>query len=585
MGTTVKREGSKGRREETEDYKVRLQNKSKEELVDLLLESETHLEETEEHAQKLSKNLGELQNYLTTVIRPPFQIFTAVEYYQSEELPGVGKIEGIVVADPRREDAVVGVYSPFFLTKEEKESIKPGTQVLVGKVANPNNPMDQFDVIIRTFKEKPDIAKGTVTAIIKGKGDKWKAEVTIGPNNAKNITFDPKKIKLKVNQQVELLGGEILATYDSPDSERFKIVDNFGVKWEDIGGLKSEKKELFKTFMVPYLLNNEGPKKVLLYGVPGGGKTLLALGLASNLPDCGFMRISGPEVETMWVGETPRLIRGIFSTCNQKLQDGEYKHMVLIIDEIDAVMLARDSSEASLHGGAASTTGQILSSLDGMYKMHPNFRVIMTTNRPWALDPGMFRQGRIDKMVDVQRPRSIDDLAEICGVYARVYKTSVDKKLVGDAGGNEQQALEKLVSEFSNNTLFSNAKVQTMSGQALEAKEINTGAFIAGIFSTAVEEVNYDKALLTLDMGLSLNEVAKKAFAAGLTSDMLAADKERLSGVKEKYRHPDEIGLNMEYLQSAYDKLKKDAATAVYAYMAQEAQFKAKVAETGNYLL
>ncbi|MGC8812188.1 MAG: CDC48 family AAA ATPase [Candidatus Aenigmatarchaeota archaeon] len=95
-----------------------------------------------------------------------------------------------------------------------------------------------------------------------------------------------------------------------PSAMREVLVEIPKVRWEDIGGLEEVKQQLKE--MVEWPLKNPEafermgitpPKGILLYGPPGCGKTLLAKAVA-NESGANFIAIKGPEVLTMWVGES-----------------------------------------------------------------------------------------------------------------------------------------------------------------------------------------------------------------------------------------------------------------------------------------
>ena len=60
-------------------------------------------------------------------------------------------------------------------------------------------------------------------------------------------------------------------------------------------------------------------RNVLLFGPPGTGKTLIAKVLSNEL-DLWFINVRGPELLSMYVGESERHIEvfsNVPSTCNQ----------------------------------------------------------------------------------------------------------------------------------------------------------------------------------------------------------------------------------------------------------------------------
>ena len=84
--------------------------------------------------------------------------------------------------------------------------------------------------------------------------------------------------------------------------------------WEDIGGLDAVKKEIMRTVQLPLQhsqITASGMQRsgILLHGPPGNGKTLLARAIASQ---CGlsFLCVKGPELISMYVGQSEENIRG-----------------------------------------------------------------------------------------------------------------------------------------------------------------------------------------------------------------------------------------------------------------------------------
>ena len=88
------------------------------------------------------------------------------------------------------------------------------------------------------------------------------------------------------------------------------------VRWEDVGGLQNVISELLDTIQLPLKypeLVDSGLKRsgILLYGPPGTGKTLLAKAVASEC-SANFISIKGPELLTMYFGESEANVREIF---------------------------------------------------------------------------------------------------------------------------------------------------------------------------------------------------------------------------------------------------------------------------------
>ena len=70
-------------------------------------------------------------------------------------------------------------------------------------------------------------------------------------------------------------------------------------------------------------LGIRAPKGVLLYGPPGTGKTLLARACAKNT-DAVFMKLAGPQLVQMYIGDGAKLVRDCFDLAKEKIsKEGE----------------------------------------------------------------------------------------------------------------------------------------------------------------------------------------------------------------------------------------------------------------------
>ncbi|VDD85373.1 unnamed protein product [Enterobius vermicularis] len=109
----------------------------------------------------------------------------------------------------------------------------------------------------------------------------------------------------------------------TPSALRETTVETPNVTWEDIGGLQNVKKELQELVQYPvehpekYLKFGMQPSRgVLFYGPPGCGKTLLAKAIAHEC-QANFISIKGPELLTMWFGESEANVRDVFDKVRE----------------------------------------------------------------------------------------------------------------------------------------------------------------------------------------------------------------------------------------------------------------------------
>jgi proteasome regulatory subunit len=143
-------------------------------------------------------------------------------------------------------------------------------------------------------------------------------------------------------------------------------------------------------------LGIDPPKGVLLHGLPGTGKTLLAKAVAHET-DATFIRVIGSELIQKYIGEGARFVREIFSLARQK------SPTILFIDELDAVGATRLFEATSGDREVQRTLMQLLSELDG-FEERGDVKIIGATNRIDILDPALLRPGRFDRIIEFPVP-------------------------------------------------------------------------------------------------------------------------------------------------------------------------------------
>jgi len=134
----------------------------------------------------------------------------------------------------------------------------------------------------------------------------------------------------------------------------------------------------------------------LFYGPPGCGKTLLAKAIANEC-QANFISIKGPELLTMWFGESEANVREIFDKARAA------SPCVLFFDELDAIAKSRGSSLGDAGGAGDRVINQILTEMDGM-GAKKNVFIIGATNRPDIIDSAILRPGRLDQLIYIPLP-------------------------------------------------------------------------------------------------------------------------------------------------------------------------------------
>ncbi|KAK8776448.1 hypothetical protein V5799_030207 [Amblyomma americanum] len=205
----------------------------------------------------------------------------------------------------------------------------------------------------------------------------------------------------------------------SPSALRETVVEVPNVTWMDIGGLDNVKKELQEMIQYPveypekFLKFGMTPSRgVLFYGPPGCGKTLLAKAIANEC-QANFISIKGPELLTMWFGESEANVRDVFDKARAAAP------CVLFFDELDSIAKARGGNVGDAGGAADRVINQILTEMDGM-SSKKNVFIIGATNRPDIIDPAILRPGRLDQLIYIPLP---DEKSRVAILKANLRKS------------------------------------------------------------------------------------------------------------------------------------------------------------------
>lgn len=235
------------------------------------------------------------------------------------------------------------------------------------------------------------------------------------------IDIDDDSIPAEVLDAMSVTMDHFRAALDTsnPSALRETVVEVPTVTWEDIGGLEKVKRELRELVQYP-IEHRDKYKKfglnpstgVLFYGPPGCGKTLLAKAIANECQS-NFISIKGPELLTMWFGESEANVRDIFDKARQAAP------CVLFFDELDSIARARGSSGGDAGGAGDRVINQLLTEMDGMEAKKTVF-IIGATNRPDIIDPALMRPGRLDQLIYIPLP----DKASRIAVFKAVLRKS-----------------------------------------------------------------------------------------------------------------------------------------------------------------
>lgn len=299
------------------------------------------------------------------------------------------------------------------------------------------------------MRQPPLIAATVVDVLSDGRAA---VKSSAGPQFIVHVTTGVSKDKLSAGVRVALNQRtfslvEILPPTRDPLVKGMEVEESPEVAYNDIGGLQDQIREVREAVELPLLhpelfdkIGIEAPKGVLLCGLPGTGKTLVARAVAHETKTA-FIRIIGSELVQKFIGEGARLVREVFNMAREKSQ------AIVFIDELDAIGSRRLDIATSGDREVQRTLMQLLSVLDG-FDSRGDVRIIAATNRPDILDPALLRPGRFDRIIEFPMP-SREARKEIFGIHTkRMSLSTIDfEKLINMTDGSTGADIKAICTE------------------------------------------------------------------------------------------------------------------------------------------
>jgi proteasome regulatory subunit len=314
---------------------------------------------------------------------------------------------------------------------------------------------------------------GTVIDVIKN--DRIIVRSSNGPQFLVNVSqyIDEKKLlpgaKVALNQHT-LAIAEVIPSTEEPFVAAMEVLESVEVDYDQIGGLDEQIQELQEAVELPLIdperfarIGIEPPKGVLLYGLPGTGKTLLAKAVAHRT-NATFIRVVGSELVQKYIGDGSKLVREIFEMARKKAPS------IIFIDELDSIAARRLNETTGADREVQRTLMQLLAEMDGFDK-RKNIRIVAATNRPDVLDPAILRPGRFDRLVHVPMP----------GVEARRKILEIHCERMTLAGDIDFKRLAKITEGMSGADLKAIATEAGMFAVRKDKEFIEMGDFLEAV--------------------------------------------------------------------------------------------------------
>ncbi len=281
-------------------------------------------------------------------------------------------------------------------TEKEKTYLREKAFVLEREVSNLKKELNEL--------KRPPLVMGVIADIL-DEGD----VVVKAWNGNEFLIKIPSFIKdydigtrVSLNQRTMNIVKVYGKSYDSR-VKALEIIEKPNVNMAQIGGLEKVIMDLEEIVILPLtkpdLFNEVGidiPKGILLHGLPGTGKTLMAKALA-NKANATFISMTGSEMVRKYIGEGAGLVRSLFKMAEEK------RPAIIFIDEIDAIASSRVDLGTGGEREVQRTLMQLLAEMDG-FNERKDICIMGATNRIDILDPAILRPGRFDRIVEVPLP-------------------------------------------------------------------------------------------------------------------------------------------------------------------------------------
>jgi katanin p60 ATPase-containing subunit A1 len=177
------------------------------------------------------------------------------------------------------------------------------------------------------------------------------------------------------------------------------------IQFTNVLGLEEAKRVLRESVIFPILYPRlfkgllQPWRAVLLYGVPGTGKTYLAKAL-SHESHSTFFNIPASSIVSKYRGESEKIVRVLFTLART------YAPSIIFFDEADALMGIRSSygggGELQEHEGSRRLKTELLVEMDGINTSNDHVFVLAATNLPWEIDTAFLR--RLEKRILIPLP-------------------------------------------------------------------------------------------------------------------------------------------------------------------------------------
>ncbi len=167
--------------------------------------------------------------------------------------------------------------------------------------------------------------------------------------------------------------------------------------FDDVVGME-DVKELIRSRVIDQIKYPElyaqyglkGGTGVLLFGLPGTGKTTIARAIAHEI-NAPLYTVLLSDVLNKWVGESEKLIKQLFDKARSTPTS------LIFFDDFDSLGMQRQDD--GNHNNKIIV--ELINQMDGFKKNTNTIVLLAATNKPWLIDSALMRPGRFEHHIYV----------------------------------------------------------------------------------------------------------------------------------------------------------------------------------------
>lgn len=187
---------------------------------------------------------------------------------------------------------------------------------------------------------------------------------------------------------------------DNTETE-FTAAEIPNISFDDVAGLEDVKESVRMRVLLPMkypdvyeMFDKDTGGGILLYGLPGTGKTMIAKAIAHEV-GAKFYSIKCSDIVSKWVGEAEKNVKNLFATARQE------ERAIIFFDEFEAIGAKRSDENKT----SAKLIPELLAQIQGFEDKKQNTLLLLAaTNRPWDIDSALLRPGRFNELIYVSLP-------------------------------------------------------------------------------------------------------------------------------------------------------------------------------------